>query len=121
MLEPPGLQTREAPGEAPGAIVPAKTHLSSSVVVPQAATDVKDKDKIQHTNTQIHMRVIACTVLAKTHSSCWKQAATAVGKYKYTYTRTQINKHEYKNTNTRTPTIDKDRNKAQREVPTFPT
>ena len=53
MSEPPGLQTREAPDEAPGAIVPAKTHLSSSVVVPQAATDVKDKDKIQQTKYSI--------------------------------------------------------------------
>ena len=61
------------------------------------------------------------TVLAKTHSSCWKQAATALGKFKYTNTRTKINKHEYKYTYTRTPTIDKNRNKAQREVPTIPT
>ena len=90
MSEPPGLQTREAPDEAPGAIVPAKTHLSSSVVVPQAATDVKDKDKIQHTNTQIHVTVIAChsagkeTLLMLEASSC-RSGQIQIHKYKDTY------------------------------------
>ena len=103
MSEPPGVQTREAPDEAPGAIVPAKTHLSSSAVVPQAATDVKDKDKIQHTNTQIHMRVIACHSAGKDsllmlEASSYRSGRIQLHIYKDKHTRTQIQEHIYKDT-----------------------
>ena len=103
MSEPPGVQTREAPDEAPGAIVPAKTHLSSSVVVPQAATDVKDKDKIQHTNTQIHMRVIACHSAGKDsllmlEASSYRSGQIQIHKYKDTNKQTRIQIHIYKDT-----------------------
>ena len=103
MSEPPGFQTREAPGEAPGAIVPAKTHLSSSVVVPQAATDVKDKDKIQHTKTQIHMRLIACHSAGKDsllmlEASSYRSGQIQIHKYKDTNKQTRIQIHIYKDT-----------------------